>query len=86
MDEIYDSFEEEKLSDIWLHTKFEEGAIDLQSDVVRKGNQAVKITINKGDKKEGNTERDELLERKELGPREGKVYNYSFSISIFKFF
>ncbi|MFH1607930.1 MAG: polysaccharide lyase [archaeon] len=85
---LYDGFEGDSLSDIWKKTKFEPEAVEIQSDIVRKGKSAVKITIHKGDKIEKGyenvktSERDELLERKELGPEEGKSYSYSFSVCI----
>jgi len=90
--EIYDGFEGDFLSDIWKQTKFEKGAVEFQSDIVRKGKKALKITIHKGDKiEQGNenfktSERDELLERKDFGPKEGKEYSYSFSIYLPKDF
>jgi hypothetical protein len=90
--EIYDGFEGNTLSDIWSKTKFEKGAIEFQSAVVRKGKKALKITIHKGDKIEENngnfntTERDELLEDKKLGPLEEKSYSYSFSLYLPKEF
>ena len=90
--ELYDGFEEDSLSEIWKQTKFEKGAVEFQSEIVRKGKKALKITIHKGDKTEqGNkhyktSERDELLERKDYGPKEGKGYSYSFSIYLPKDF
>jgi hypothetical protein len=84
---LYDGFEE-SLSDIWKKTKLEAGAVEIQSEIVREGKGAAKITIHKGDKAEegyGNvktSERAELLERKELGPEEGKSYSYSFSVYV----
>lgn len=86
--ELYDGFEEKELSEIWSHNKFEEGAIKIQSEIVRKGKSAVQITIHKGDKIEQGdansktSERNELLERKEFGPIENEEYSYSFSIFI----
>jgi hypothetical protein len=91
-EEIYDGFEGEELSTIWKKTKFEEKAIEFQSNIVRKGKKALKITIHKGDTIEQGTEqhatseRDELLERKDIGPKEGKGYSYSFSLYLPKDF
>lgn len=90
--ELYDGFEVDSLSDIWKQTKFEPGAVELQSEIVRKGKQALKITIHKGDKAEfvnktnKFSERDELLEDKKLGPVENMNYSYSFSIYLPKDF
>lgn len=92
MQEIYDGFEGDYLSDIWEQTKFEPGAIEFQSNIVRKGKKALKITIHKGDKiEEGKgqynaSERGELLENKKIGPKEGKRYGYSFSLYLPKDF
>ena len=87
--ELYDGFEDKKLIDIWSHKKFESGSVELQSNIVRRGSKgALKITIKKGDRIEkGNkniktSERDELLEKKEYGPHENELYNYSFSIYL----
>lgn len=86
--ELYDGFEGEELSDIWSHAKFEEGAVKIQSEIVRKGKNAVQIVIQKGDRiEQGNansktSERDELLERKEFGPMEDEDFSYAFSIFI----
>ncbi len=89
--EVYDGFEGEELSDIWSRSKFVEEAVKLQSKIVRMGEKAVRVTIKKGDKAEegGNgkmTERDELLERKDLYSEENKNYIYSFSLYLPKNF
>jgi len=90
--ELYDGFEEDSLKDIWSQKKFESGAVEIQSDIIREGKSAVKITVKKGDKTEKGTERyktserSELLERKEFGPHEEESYEYSFSIYIPKNF
>ncbi|MFA5031713.1 MAG: polysaccharide lyase [bacterium] len=92
LEELYDGFEEKTLSNIWDQTKIEPGAVEIQSDIVRKGKSAIKITIHKGDRIQPGygivktSERDELVERKELGPKEGKSYSYSFSLYIPKDF
>lgn len=86
--ELYDGFEDKELSNIWSHAKFEDGAVKIQSKIVRKGKNSIQITIHTGDKiEQGNekyatSERDELLERKEFGPRENEGYDYRFSIFI----
>lgn len=90
--ELYDGFEGTELSKIWKRDKFKEGSIEFQSEIVHKGKQSLKITINKGDKIEHGekssktSERDELLEDKKYGPIENKIYSYSFSIFIPKDF
>lgn len=86
--ELYDGFEGKELSEIWSHDKFEEGAVKIQSEIVRKGKSAVQIVIHKGDRIEQGdansktSERDELLERKEFGPMEDEGYSYAFSMFI----
>lgn len=85
--ELYDGFEERKLSGIWSDIKFEKNAVKIQSKIVRHGKSALQITINKGDKTEKNknskiSERDELLEKWEYGPIEDESYQYSFSMFI----
>src|SRR5438034_11495911 len=68
--ETYDGFETKVLSGIWSTSKFEPGAVVMQSDVVRAGKSSVKITIRQGDRYDAadpgtgtkENERDELLE------------------------
>jgi hypothetical protein len=87
---IYDGFESDELSGVWDRRKFEPGAVVIQSEVVRAGRCAAKITIRQGDRfdparADGSSidnERDELLERRDLYAREGDAYAYSFSIFI----
>jgi hypothetical protein len=81
------------LSNVWSTGRFESGAVELQSAVVHAGHGAAKITVHQGDKFEGvdplqskPTERAELLERKELVPREGGAAAYAFSICLPKDF
>jgi len=87
-EELYDGFEGKELSEIWGHAKFEEGAVKIQSEIVRKGKSAVQIVIQKGDRIEQGSansktsERDELLERKEFGPMEDEGFSYAFSMYI----
>jgi hypothetical protein len=86
--EIYDGFEEKTLSNLWGRTRFEEHAIEIQSDIVRKGKSAIKITIRSGDKFEdnkgnsNNTERDEIREDKSFWAKEEEAYSYRFSLFI----
>jgi len=89
-EEIYDGFEGDELSPIWSHERFEEGAVKIQSEIVRKGNKAVQISIHKGDKTEEayegskTSERDELMDK--FGPKEDEFFSYSFSIYLPKDF
>ncbi len=89
---IYDGFEKNSLSDIWNQRLIAHGSLQIQSDIVRAGKHAVKITIHQGDllqqtlKKDKTSERDELLEREDLWSEEGEGHSYSFSIFIPKNF
>lgn len=84
--EIYDGFEEGILNKIWSKSKFENLAVEFQSDIVREGNQALKITIRSKDKLEGNTERDEVREDESLWAKEGEANSYKISFFIPKDF
>ena len=91
--EVYDGFEGSTLSDVWSMDRFEPGAVEFQSAIVRTGKGAAKITVHQGDKYEGTdplqskpTERAELQERKDFVAREGDGLAYSFSIYIPKDF
>jgi len=92
VNEVYDGFEEDRLSDMWGRKKFEERAVKIQSKIVRKCKRAVKITIHKGDGFEDNkglandTERDEIREEEYLWAKEGEAHSYSFSMFLPKNF
>jgi hypothetical protein len=66
----------------------ESKSFEIQSEVVRKGKGAAKITLRAGDTAEpgnGNdlpTERDELLEIDSLESVEGGTYEYQFSLFL----
>ena len=87
--EVYDGFEGGKPGNIWDMQRSTPGAVVVQSAVVRAGHGAAKITVHEGDVAEGigplqskETERDELLERKDLVTREGGAVAYAFSIFL----
>jgi hypothetical protein len=83
---VHDDFEGPTLSPLWAHDRFEEGAVVLESNVVRAGKQAVAITVHSNDKFEAgqngnsNSERDELREANELLSRQNVPYEFSFSM------
>src|SRR5262245_13184357 len=83
--EIVDSFEGPKLSDLWRTDRFVPGRITFQSKIVRAGKQALKVGLKKNDKFDpGNkeslpNERDELCEARELESLENGFYEYKFS-------
>jgi len=91
-EEIYDGFEERKLSNLWSRKRFEKRAVKIQSKIVRKGKRAVKITVRSGDKfednkgKSKNTERDEIREDESLWAKEGEAFCYKFSLFLPKRF
>jgi hypothetical protein len=84
----YDGFESRKLSKIWSKTRLSEESIEFQSDIVRKGKQAVKITLKSndtfeaGNAKSAPNERDELMQTGEYAPFEGLFYEYKFSMFL----
>lgn len=82
----YDGFESDTLSKIWSTSRMTDKSIEFQSDFVRNGNKAIKITVRSDDKFEAgdlknlSTERDELLMKPFYSPYEGKEYEYKFSM------
>jgi hypothetical protein len=83
---VYDGFEKSDLSGNWDSRKLVSGALEFQSQFVRSGKKAVKITLCHGDQidseKGSNLERSELLEADHLWASEGHSYSYSFSMFI----
>ncbi|HUK81740.1 MAG TPA: polysaccharide lyase [Verrucomicrobiae bacterium] len=83
--DIYDGFETSELSKLWSTDRFEPGAVEMQTNVVRAGRSAAKLTVRSGEKFEaginGNkdSERAELLEARKLVSKENEAYEYSFS-------
>jgi hypothetical protein len=84
--EVHDGFETPKLGDLWETSRFSPGAVEMESDVVRAGHSAVKITLRPRDMFEAgkggdeDSERDELLEARRLVAKENVGYEYSFSM------
>ena len=85
-DGIYDGFETPALSNLWETSRFAPGAVEMQSDVVRAGHGAVKITVRPRDMFEAgqggsaDSERDELLEARRFVSQENTGYEFSFSM------
>jgi hypothetical protein len=84
--DVYDGFETASLSKLWSADRFEPGAVEMQTNIVRAGHGAAKITVHARDKFEaginGNkdSERAELREgTKQLVSKENVNYEYSFS-------
>ena len=84
--ETSDGFESNKLRDIWRSDKFLPGALEIQSDIVKTGESAVKITLNPGDQideeKGTNLERAEIMEARKYMSVEDSVYLYEFSLFL----
>lgn len=84
--DIYDGFEQDTLSSLWSQDRFENGAVVMESSVVRSGHKALAITVRSHDKFEAgsggskNSERDELLEANPFNSKEGVPYEFSFSM------
>ena len=83
---VYDGFEGPKLSALWATDKLAQGAAVFQSEQVRAGRSALKITLRPDDPtpeiSADETERDELTESDYLNAREGEAYAYEFSLFV----
>jgi hypothetical protein len=83
---VYDGFETPTLSNLWDTSRFTAGAVTMQSQVVRAGRSAAKITVHPHDTFQTgvngnlNSERDELMEARSLVSKEDTAYEYSFSM------
>jgi hypothetical protein len=86
--DVSDGFEKPGLSNIWSRSRMEKNAFSVQSAIVRNGHSAGKIVLRPKDTFEagkGNSkdsERDELLEAIRLFSKEGKLYEYQFSLFL----
>jgi len=84
--DVYDGFETAGLSGVWDTDRFEPGAVTMQTNIVRAGHGAAKITVHPRDKFEAGSpgssgsERDELREAKKLTSKENIPYEFSFSM------
>lgn len=85
---IYDGFDSPSLSNLWETSRLTPGAVEMQSDIVRAGHGAVRITVHSRDTFEagrnGNSdsERDELLESRKLVSKQDVPYEYSWSMYL----
>ena len=86
--DVYDGFESTRLSEMWDTIGFVPGDVTMQSEIVRAGNRAIKITVHPHDKFEAgingdlDSERAELKETRRLWSREDTTYEQSFSMFI----
>ena len=84
--DVYDGFETSTLSNLWETSRFTPGAVQTQSEVVRAGHGAAKITVRPRDMFEAgqngdlDSERDELLEARRFVSHENTGYEFSFSM------
>jgi len=84
--DVYDGFETPELSKIWDTDRFEAGAVQIQTDVVRAGHSAARVVVHPHDKFEAgsvgtsDSERAELRESWKLIAKERTPYEYSFSM------
>jgi len=84
--DIYDGFEAPQLGNIWSHDRFEVGAVEMETNIVRAGHSAVKVVVHAKDKFEAGTpgttgsERAELMEAWKLNALENTNYEFSFSM------
>jgi hypothetical protein len=86
--DVHDSFETPELSGLWSADKFVSGAVTSETNIVRAGNRAIKVTVHANDKFEAgqngdsDSERAELTEARQLVAKEGVSYEQSFSMFI----
>lgn len=85
---VYDGFEAPGLGKIWATDRMVDSSFTIQSQIVRKGSSAARITLRNGDVVEAgigkskDSERDELREANNLISIEGRVYEYQFSLFL----
>jgi hypothetical protein len=85
---IKDGFEGPKLSSVWSASKMVPVAFSTESEIVRSGSGAGKITVRSKDRFEGASadgpasEREELMEAPWYWSRTGWTYDYRFSLYL----
>ena len=83
---VKDGFESTNLNPIWQSVKFVPGALQIQSERVRRGSRAACLTLRAGDQidqeKGSELERAELREASRLLSIERADYEYSFSLFL----
>jgi hypothetical protein len=84
--DVYDGFESSRLSASWNTERSLPGAVEIQSEIVRSGKSAARITLHPGDQLDDEKgtilERAELMEARELVSHENTDYAYSFSMFL----
>jgi len=85
---VSDGFEKPGLSRIWSSDRMERRSFEIESQVVRSGRSAAKITLLTSDTYEAGeqgdlpTERDELREATSLFSLENRMYEFKFSMFL----
>ncbi|MGP8175186.1 MAG: polysaccharide lyase [Terracidiphilus sp.] len=85
---VEDHFEKPELSSIWTADRMVPGAFSVQTEIVRSGHSAARITVHPNDRLEAASddgqasERDELMEAPRFWSRPGRTYEYSFSLYL----
>ncbi len=86
--DVHDGFETPDLSKLWSADRFAPGAVQMQTNIVRAGHSAAKITVHAKEKFEAglngdqDSERAELLEANKLTAKENVTYEQAFSMFI----
>ena len=84
--DAYDGFEQPDLSPLWETSRFEPGAVQSETSIVRGGRRALAVTVHSRDEFEAglhgssDSERAELLEARRLTSRQNVPYEFSFSM------
>jgi len=83
---ISDGFESKKLSNIWRSDKFIPGDLEIQSNIVKSGKYAAKLTLHPGDQIDDEKgtilERAEIMEARKFISVEDRLYAYKFSLFL----
>jgi len=85
---VYDGFETSTLSRIWMTVALAPESVSTQSDIVRAGHSALRITLhshdvfNAGLQGDSDSERDELVEAYPFTTRGGIPYESSWSMYL----
>lgn len=89
---VYDGFESPSLGSMWMTLLLTPGSYALESEIVRAGHSALRITVRPhdfamaGSSGTADTERDELMEAFPDWTRENVPYEFSWSMYVAKDF
>lgn len=83
---ISDGFESKKLGNIWRSDKFIPGDLEIQSNIVKSGKFAAKITLHPSDQIDDEKgtilERAEIMEARKYTSIEDRIYSYEFCLFL----